>query len=168
MWEAAFVGTGGNFTRNFIPAALVLINTFGSYIIIGFLLPTLHIAPFTIYAMFPSLANRKKEEDKDLSKGDLTLFEYDHVLLTSAFSVSCKYICYFAIRVSLQRFYIDPSFNPESHVINRMRVVSETNAMSVYFCIRYLVFYLYLNIDTIIFLRRSTIIENVHKIVKFN
>lgn len=101
VWEAAFVGTGGTFTSNYIPAALVVINTFGSYILIGFLLPMLQVAPFSIYAIVTSLTNKKKDEHRDISKGDITLMENDNILLTNTFGLSCKYICCFAIRVSL-------------------------------------------------------------------
>lgn len=100
-WEAAFVGTGGTFTSNYIPAALVVINTFGSYILIGFLLPMLQVAPFSIYAIVTSLTNKKKDDYRDVSKGDITLMENDNILLTNTFSLACKYICCFAIRVSL-------------------------------------------------------------------
>ncbi|KRT82779.1 hypothetical protein AMK59_4830 [Oryctes borbonicus] len=103
-WEAAFVGTGGSFTNNYIPATLVVINTFGSYIIIGFLLPLLQIAPFSIYAIVTTLLNKKKEEHRDGSRGDVMLVEYGGVLLANTFSLSCKYICCFAIRVRLLTF----------------------------------------------------------------
>ncbi|KAI4467979.1 phosphatidylinositol glycan [Holotrichia oblita] len=99
VWEAAFVGTGGIFTSNYIPAALVIINTFGSYILIGFLLPMLQIAPFSMYAIVTSLTSKKNDEQRDVNKGDITLMENDNILLTNTFSLSCKYICCFAIRV---------------------------------------------------------------------
>lgn len=100
MWDPAFVGTGGNFTNNYIPGALVLINTFGSYIIMGILLPMLQIAPFTLYAIITSLSNKKTNKQKDLTRGDIIIFENDHMLLVNMFKLSCNYLSCFAIRVS--------------------------------------------------------------------
>lgn len=102
-WEAAFVGTGGTFTNNFIPASLVIINTFGSYILMGITLPLLFIAPFTMYVMFPSLYTKKNDGQnlqKDLSRGEILLYENDAVMLNGMFTMSCKYILYHGVRVS--------------------------------------------------------------------
>lgn len=99
QWEAAFVGTSGNFNYNIIPTLLIGVNTFGSYILMGVTLPLLLIGPFTLYIMFPNLASCKSEE-KDLNRGELVVYENDALLMRGMFSLGCKYILYHAIRVS--------------------------------------------------------------------
>lgn len=98
VWESAFVGTSGTFTSNIIPATLVVINTFGSYILFGFALPLLVIAPFSLYVMFPSLTNKKHGAFKNLSKGDFTLYDFEEAFASNVFSVCCKYILCHTIR----------------------------------------------------------------------
>ncbi|KAG7211397.1 hypothetical protein KM043_010685 [Ampulex compressa] len=90
-WDAAFVGTGGHFYGNLLPAILIGINTFGSHIILGVTLPLLVIAPFTIYLVFPKLAKVKFLEE-DMKRGELLLFEQDSVFHTAVFSVAGKYV----------------------------------------------------------------------------
>ncbi|XP_031826579.1 phosphatidylinositol glycan anchor biosynthesis class O [Nomia melanderi] len=96
-WDAAFVGTGGHFYGNFIPAILIGINTFGSHIILGATLPLLVIVPFTLYLVFPKLVKAKFSED-DLKRGELLLFEQDSVFHTAVFSVAGKYVLLHGIR----------------------------------------------------------------------
>ncbi|XP_017784023.1 PREDICTED: GPI ethanolamine phosphate transferase 3 [Nicrophorus vespilloides] len=96
-WDAAFVGTGGTLNYKLIPAALVLINTFGSYLITGITLPLLMIAPFSTHVMLPSLFNKKK--GVNLARGELVIYDYDQAFLRGAFKMSCKYIMCHALRV---------------------------------------------------------------------
>lgn len=102
-WDAAFIGTSENFTNNFLPALLVILNTFGSYILMGFTLPILLIAPCTLYIRFPTLISRNKFE-KLFTHGEVTLFENDAIMLTNIFVMCCKYILYHAFRVSFIYF----------------------------------------------------------------
>lgn len=58
QWEAAFVGMNEGYfsTQNiYVRGLLVILNTFSSQIIVSFMLPLILIAPFTLYAIFPSL-----------------------------------------------------------------------------------------------------------------
>ncbi|XP_017761013.1 PREDICTED: GPI ethanolamine phosphate transferase 3 [Eufriesea mexicana] len=96
-WDAAFVGTGGHFYGNLLPAILIGINTFGSYIILGATLPLLVIVPFTFYLVFPKLVKVKFLED-DMKRGELLLFEQDSVFHTAIFSIAGKYILLHGIR----------------------------------------------------------------------
>ncbi|KAK9306835.1 hypothetical protein QLX08_002711 [Tetragonisca angustula] len=96
-WDAAFVGTGGHFYGNLLPAILIGINTFGSHIILGATLPLLVIVPFTFYLVFPKLAKVKFLED-DMKRGELLLFEQDSVFHAAVFSVAGKYILLHGIR----------------------------------------------------------------------
>lgn len=73
---------------------------------VGFLLPMLQIAPFSLYAIVNSLTSKKKDDSKDLTKGDITLLEHDNVLMANTFSLACKYICCFAIRVRFLNVYL--------------------------------------------------------------
>lgn len=96
-WDAAFVGTGGHFYGNLLPAILIGINTFGSHIILGATLPLLVIVPFTFYLVFPKLAKIKFSED-NMKRGELHLFEQDSVFHAAIFSVAGKYILLHGIR----------------------------------------------------------------------
>lgn len=96
-WDAAFVGTGGHFYGNLLPAILIGINTFGSHIILGATLPLLVAVPFTLYLMFPKLVKVKFLED-DLKRGELLLFEQDSVFHAAVFSTAGKYTLLHGIR----------------------------------------------------------------------
>lgn len=95
-WEAAFIGTSGVFSHNFIPATLIIINTFGSYILAGILLPLLLITPFSFFVMMPSIVPRKV----DCSRGEIILYEKSGKLLKSVFILCCKYVICHGIKVS--------------------------------------------------------------------
>ena len=47
QWDAAFVGTGGQFSNHIVPALLVGLNTFTSHAVLSLMLPILLVAPFT-------------------------------------------------------------------------------------------------------------------------
>ncbi|XP_015523909.1 GPI ethanolamine phosphate transferase 3 isoform X1 [Neodiprion lecontei] len=98
-WNAAFVGTSGIFQTNVLPAVLIGINTFGSHILLGVMLPLIVMAPFTIYFIFPNIAGSKAQSQKDLRRGELLLYESDSSLLTTVFSVSAKYVLFHGIRM---------------------------------------------------------------------
>lgn len=96
-WDAAFVGTGGHFYGNLVPAILIGINTFGSHIVLGSTLPLLVIAPFTFYLVFPKLAKVKFADD-DMKRGELLLFQKNSVFHAAVFSVAGKYTLLHGIR----------------------------------------------------------------------
>ncbi|KAJ8938246.1 hypothetical protein NQ318_001779 [Aromia moschata] len=98
-WEAAFIGTSGVFSNNFIPGALIIINTFCSYILMGVLLPLVLIMPFTIFVKAPSIAGKKSELQQATSVGEMGLFAKADLMFTSVFTLSCKYILGHGIRV---------------------------------------------------------------------
>ncbi|KAF7995365.1 hypothetical protein HCN44_006472 [Aphidius gifuensis] len=97
-WDAAFIGTGGHFYGNLIPALLIGINTFGSSIILGITLPLLVIAPFTIFVMIPKIAKLKFKADNDMKRGELVLFDKESSFHHSIFVVCVKYILFHAFR----------------------------------------------------------------------
>lgn len=101
-WEAAFVGTSGVFTSNIIPATLIIINTFCSYILMGLLLPLLLITPFTVFVMMPSVIGKKSNDFQLTStRGEVGLIERSNLTFSSMFVLSCKYIMGHGIRVSI-------------------------------------------------------------------
>lgn len=100
-WEAAFVGTSGVFISNIIPATLIIINTFCSYILMGMLLPLLLIMPFTVFILMPSVVGRKSNNLQLASmRGEVGLIERSSLTLSAMFILSCKYIMGHGIRVS--------------------------------------------------------------------
>ncbi|KAB0804314.1 hypothetical protein PPYR_01284 [Photinus pyralis] len=98
-WEAAFIGNGGDFTNNYIPALLVIINSFGPYILMGVTLPLLCIVPFTFYVMFPSMFSKRHDEQNEIAHGEILLYERNGILFTSVFTISCRYILFHAVRI---------------------------------------------------------------------
>lgn len=99
-WESAFIGTSGLFRNNLILGTLIILNTFGSHLLAGILLPVLVIAPFTLLVMAPSVYGKHKEFAANGQKGELILFEKDRMTISALFSVSCKYIAGHSIKVS--------------------------------------------------------------------
>ncbi|XP_043474221.1 GPI ethanolamine phosphate transferase 3 [Leptopilina heterotoma] len=95
-WDAAFVGVDDN--NNLIQAALVGINTFGSYIILGVSVPLLVIVPFTFGIMFPNVAKPKFKLEDGTKKGELLLYERDSAFQSSIFTVCGKYILFHGMR----------------------------------------------------------------------
>lgn len=100
QWDAAFVGTGGQFSNHIIPAVLIGINTFSSQIIMGLTLPMVLIAPFTLSVTAPKLitANSDFKVD-DLKKGEMLLFEKDGLFYQGLFTLCTKYILFYGMRM---------------------------------------------------------------------
>ncbi|XP_063978222.1 GPI ethanolamine phosphate transferase 3 isoform X2 [Diachasmimorpha longicaudata] len=98
-WDAAFIGTGGHYYGNIVPAVLIGINTFGSHLIMGLIFPLLIISPFTIFVMLPSLAKVKFRLDEDMKRGELILFDKDSAFQTALFNTASKYILFHGFRV---------------------------------------------------------------------
>ncbi|XP_015108487.1 GPI ethanolamine phosphate transferase 3 [Diachasma alloeum] len=98
-WDAAFVGTGGHYYGNIIPAVLIGINTFGSHLLMGLTLPLLIISPFTIFVMIPKLAKVKFRVDEDMKRGELILFDKDSAFQTAVFNTSSRYLLFHGFRV---------------------------------------------------------------------
>ncbi|XP_022911798.2 GPI ethanolamine phosphate transferase 3 [Onthophagus taurus] len=98
-WTAAFVGTGDKLDNNFIPATLIIINTFGSYILTGFTLPMLQLAPLAIYKIFPQLETKLGTLKKDIDKGEMLIFENQDFLLGNTTKLCIKYLIFHAVRL---------------------------------------------------------------------
>ncbi|KAK9891009.1 hypothetical protein WA026_013342 [Henosepilachna vigintioctopunctata] len=99
-WNAAFVGTSGVLSNNYVQGLLVILNTFCSYIIMGFLLPLFVVVPFTLFIMTPSVLNKNREVYKEImNQGELVLFENSEKVFTVVFVCSCKYFACHGIRV---------------------------------------------------------------------
>lgn len=86
-----------------MPATLVVINTFCSYILMGVMLPLLLITPFTIFVMSPSIVGKKMELLVASARGEVILFEKHHLTLSSLMTLSCKYAIGHGIRVSIRK-----------------------------------------------------------------
>uniref|UniRef100_A0A6M2DXA1 Putative product n=1 Tax=Xenopsylla cheopis TaxID=163159 RepID=A0A6M2DXA1_XENCH len=54
------------------------------------MLPLVLISPFTLYAIFPSLTANVRE--KDLTRGELNLYEMNDNFIDGVFVATCKYI----------------------------------------------------------------------------
>ncbi|XP_012284367.1 GPI ethanolamine phosphate transferase 3 isoform X2 [Orussus abietinus] len=97
-WDAAFIGTGGRYYGNLLPAILIGMNTFGSYVIVGCTLPLLVVAPFTMHMMFRDLVKFKFRSDFELKRGELLLFEKDANFHAAVFSAAGRYLLIHGIR----------------------------------------------------------------------
>ncbi|XP_077292956.1 phosphatidylinositol glycan anchor biosynthesis class O [Arctopsyche grandis] len=97
QWGAAFVGTGGHFTFNAVPAILVIANTFGAQFLAGLCIPLLVLAPFPMFVMWghPSRHSSKV----DIQRGELMLYERETMLMAAMFSTSTKYILFHSVRM---------------------------------------------------------------------
>lgn len=99
-WEAAFVGTvkpDGELINHVVPAILVLINTFGSYIVMGLSLPLILISPFSFYVMMPSFISKRNK--LSLSRGELELYDRNDKVGSNIFKLCCNYSMCHIIRV---------------------------------------------------------------------
>lgn len=102
QWEAAFVGTGGQFSNHIVPALLICINTFASHIVMSLMLPVLLVAPFTLHVMFSKIlpsAAKDGVKSKDIKQGELVLYKKDDLLYEGAFILCARYILFFGIRM---------------------------------------------------------------------
>ncbi|PSN55884.1 GPI ethanolamine phosphate transferase 3 [Blattella germanica] len=109
QWEAAFVGTGGQFSNHIVPALLIGVNTFTSHIVLSLMLPVLLITPFTLHVMFPKLvpsSNKDPIKCDDLKRGELILYEKEELLYHGTFVLCTKFILFFGIRVSISWYII--------------------------------------------------------------
>lgn len=103
QWEAAFVGTGGQFSNHIVPALLICINTFASHIVMSLMIPVLLVAPFTLHVMFSKIlpsAAKDGVKSKDIKQGELVLYKKDDLLYEGTFTLCARYILFFGIRVS--------------------------------------------------------------------
>ncbi|KAK0085316.1 hypothetical protein PV325_005426 [Microctonus aethiopoides] len=121
-WDAAFIGTGGHYYGNIIPAILIGVNTFGSHIILGATLPLLIIAPFTIFVMIPKLAKIKFRVNEDMKRGELVLFDRESTFHHALVTVCGKYLlihglrtfgCMFAATIHCRHLMVWKIFAPK-------------------------------------------------------
>lgn len=102
QWEAAFVGTGGQFENHIVPGFLISINTFASHIVLSLMLPILLIAPFTLHVMFPKMVPSSSKDIikiNDMKRGELILYEKDDLLYYGMFTLCTKFILFFGFRI---------------------------------------------------------------------
>ncbi|CAH0550921.1 unnamed protein product [Brassicogethes aeneus] len=98
-WNSAFVGLRNVPMLNYIPATLVIVNTFCSHMLMGFLLPLVLIAPFNVFVMIPSVVGKKHDLQTASQRGEVLLYERDDVMITSTFTLACKYVMCHGLRV---------------------------------------------------------------------
>lgn len=103
VWDAAFIGTGGALKNVYFQGFLVILNTFGSHILMGLTLPLLLIAPFTLQFIKTELRPKRIDGNNDLVRGDIVLYENDELLFNNACVLCCKYILVFGLRVSKKK-----------------------------------------------------------------
>lgn len=103
QWDAAFVGTSGQFSNHIVPALLVGLSTFASHVVLSLMLPILLVAPFTLHTMFSKILPSGVKDgvkSKDMKQGELILYERDDLLYQGMFILCAKYILFFGVRVS--------------------------------------------------------------------
>ncbi|XP_014205146.1 GPI ethanolamine phosphate transferase 3-like [Copidosoma floridanum] len=99
-WDSGFIGIDGSLSSvMFLRAVLITINTFGSYIILGVMLPLLVIAPLTMRFVFPNFTRASKTSLIDVKRGELLLFHNSALFHAEMFSVCGKYILFHAFKV---------------------------------------------------------------------
>lgn len=125
-WHAAFVGRVTNHDHNvIISGVLVILNTFGGVFLFISVYPMLNIIPLLIPIVIPSLADKKKKDDKlqltadnleyrtvninksesfenydfDTSQGELNLYQKDKVFMGSVFKTGCQLLLLQSLRV---------------------------------------------------------------------
>lgn len=99
-WQAAFVGTSGEFSSQLIPGLMVSASTFSTQAWLGVLLPLLLVCPFTLLATFPRVG-AKQDVRRGAANGEVFLYENSTLAEHSAFLLCVKYILFYALRVSL-------------------------------------------------------------------
>ncbi|EDW85727.1 uncharacterized protein Dwil_GK22996 [Drosophila willistoni] len=109
-WRAAFVGrTTGLGQSNVISGALVILNTFCGHIFFFTVYALLSTETFSLFALFPNLIRSNSRLGKgdsatalsdvanesvgfDMTRGELSLYEYEDVFLGSNFKVATQFI----------------------------------------------------------------------------
>jgi len=90
-WEAAVLGTDGNFQSHILPAAKVILNTFSSQILTGFSLPILLLWPITSRVIFGPQNYIPPDADDNLKRGEFYLFD-NHKFFNGMYDLICKYL----------------------------------------------------------------------------
>ncbi|XP_014212963.1 GPI ethanolamine phosphate transferase 3-like [Copidosoma floridanum] len=99
-WDAGFIGIDGSLSSvMFLRAVLIIINTYGSHIILGVLLPLLVITPFTMIFFFPQIAKLSKIALADIKQGEQSLLSNSYLFHSEIYSVCGKYILLHAFKV---------------------------------------------------------------------
>jgi GPI ethanolamine phosphate transferase 3 subunit O len=98
QWQAAFVGTDGQFSSNVIPGLMVIASTFSAQIWLGVSLPLLLITPLTLLSFRPSLSPKQDVKVK-AANGEMFIFEKSTLTEQSLFMLCAKYILVLAFRV---------------------------------------------------------------------
>jgi phosphatidylinositol glycan class O len=99
QWQAAFVGTSGEFSSQIIPGLMVTVSTFSAQVWLGVLLPLLLVCPFTILTTCPKHWV-KQDVRRGAVNGEVYLYENSTLAGHAAFLLCVKYIIFFALRVS--------------------------------------------------------------------
>jgi len=117
-WRAAFVGrTTGIGQSNIISGALVILNTFCGPIFFFCMYSLLNTETFSLFALFPNLIRSCKSGGKadattsltdlaneavgfDMTRGELTLYEYEDVFLGAGFKLANQFFMLQGLKVS--------------------------------------------------------------------
>ncbi|CAB3369586.1 Hypothetical predicted protein [Cloeon dipterum] len=100
QWQAAFVGTSGQFSSNFLPGLLIIASTFSSQILFGVLLPLLLVAPLTVLSINGGLARQDVKEKA--ANGEMFIYEKSSLTEQGLFMLCVKYILVLFLRVYLK------------------------------------------------------------------
>ena len=96
-WHAAYVGFHGNFNYYIIPAILMVLNTFSSYLVTVVAIPLLAYWPF-VNGKLPNVWDRSlKKVDSMQERGEFELQEQKTLSTTMI-----KYVMYFFIMFALR------------------------------------------------------------------
>lgn len=97
-WNAALVGSDGQFTNYVLPAIKVLLNTFSSTLLFAMSLPLLLLWPFTSRLIFDNEVHHMSETSDDIKKGEFVLHGEPR-FFRALFDLSTKYLAVQGIKV---------------------------------------------------------------------
>ncbi|XP_059479013.1 GPI ethanolamine phosphate transferase 3 [Neocloeon triangulifer] len=103
QWQAAFVGTSGHFSSNFIPGLMVIVSTFSAQILLGIALPLLMVVPLTLVAMHKGVSAKQDIKEK-AANSEMFLYEKSTLCEQSLFMLCSKYILVHFLRISASVF----------------------------------------------------------------
>jgi len=124
QWQSAFHGFHGDFNHYILPASLILINTFGSYILTVFSLPLLIFWPRVRYGII-FLFNKPRQRQVKDSRGEFLLHEDENRLWIGMFQTLIGFVTIQGLKVGF--------INILNILYVKIPICSLENAILVYF-----------------------------------
>ena len=99
QWQSAFHGFRGDFEHYLLPATLILMNTFASYILTVVSLPLLVFWPRMRRGIIFHYDKPKKAEEVKDSRGEFILHEEEHKLWFAMFQILAGFVTIEGLKV---------------------------------------------------------------------